>query len=145
MYIIENYLRICDDVYYPKVEFYYPHKKINSSDNIPDGYGFYKNSLLKRLPNNNGWHREYETEPDAEGFYAAYYIINGDVKEGIIAFRGSDDIYDFCYHDFKISMGISPEAYLKALKFLDNVKAKYSPKFLAFTGHSLGGASLSLS
>lgn len=140
MYTIENYLKICDDVYYPKVEFYYPEKKVNSPDNIPDSNGFYKNSLLKRAPDNKGWKREFYNDPDPDGFYAAYYIYNSNEQEGIIAFRGSDDIYDFCYHDFKIAMGINPQAYLKAMQFLDDVKEKYSPTFLAFTGHSLGGA-----
>jgi len=140
MYTIENYLRICDDVYYPKVEFYYPNKKIKSSDNTPDAYGFYKNSLLKKTPDNRCWRRLYESDADHDGFYAAYYIYNGNEQEGIIAFRGSDDIYDFCYHDFKISMGIYPKSYSKAQEFLKQVNKRYSPKFLAFTGHSLGGA-----
>lgn len=140
MFTIENYLKISEDVYYPKVDFYYPEKILNKDENRINGDGFYKNSLLQKKTNEVGWKRKFSSEPCSSGFFAAYYIYGNDDTSGIIALRGSDDIYDFCYHDFKIALGIKPEAYIKAKDFLEEVKKRYNPKFLAFTGHSLGGA-----
>ena len=136
-YTVQDYVRICDDIYYPEVEFYYPDVKKDSIDNIPNEKGYYKNSFLQEK---HGWVRKYFSKLDSKGFFAAYYVRGNNFDEGIIAFRGSDDFYDFAYHDFKLALGEWPEAYNKALLFYKEIIKTYSPKFLAFTGHSLGGA-----
>ena len=136
-YTVQDYVRICDDVYYPEVDFYYPDIKKNDDDNIPDKKGYYKNSFLKE---DHEWVRKDFSKLDSKGFFAAYYVKKNNPTEGIIAFRGSDDFYDFAYHDFKLALGEWPESYNKAFDFYEEIVTTYFPKFLAFTGHSLGGA-----
>ena len=44
-YTVQDYVRICDDIYYPEVEFYYPDVKKDSIDNIPNEKGYYNIDL----------------------------------------------------------------------------------------------------
>lgn len=136
-YLIEEYARLCEDVYFPVVEFDRPNIiKKNTNENDKDFKGYYKNSPLKYM---HQWSRAYDSDPLSNGFYASYYIKNNNEDQGVIVYRGSDDFYDFADHDLKIAMGEWPYAFKDAEKFYHQVIGRYNPEFLAIAGHSLGG------
>lgn len=136
-YTVGDIAILCADIYHPKVEFFHPEFKKKTADNLPDKYGFYSHSLLKKT---HGWIRLKETMAQANGFYAAYYIKHRCQSQGVIVFRGSDDFYDFAYHDLKIASGEWPKVHIDARNFYNLIKKLFNPSYLIFAGHSLGGA-----
>jgi len=135
-YLIEEYARLCEDVYFPIVEFERPNIIKKTKENDKDFKDYYINSPLKYM---HQWSRAYSSKPLANGFYASYYIKNNKEDQGVIVYRGSDDFYDFADHDLKIAMGEWPYAFKDAEKFYHQVVDRYNPEFLAIAGHSLGG------
>ncbi len=135
---LEDYIRFCHDVYFPEVDKLYPEIRLIDQKNIPID-GFYKDSFLQK---EHGWTRKKESLPDETGFYAAFYVRENirDEQTGVIAFRGSDDIYDFFHHDLKIAHNEWPQVFEKAKSFYLEIMEENKIKNLSFTGHSLGGA-----
>ncbi len=140
---LEDCIRAASDVYFPKVKMLYPEIIIDSKENKPID-SFYPNSILQA---EHGLTRIDDSKPLTSGFFAALYVPTKEAKDltkpistGIIAFRGSDDIYDFIHHDLKMAHTEWPQAFSDALKFYKDMRQKYKNlKNLYFTGHSLGG------
>ncbi len=138
---LEDYIRLASDSYFPDVDKLFPEIKLKDKRNTPVN-GFYQESILQKK---HGWVRALESKPDPTGFSAVFYkrvneLGRKDIGTGVIAFRGSDDIYDFIHHDLRLAHGNWPLAFQNALEFYKEVIKDGKIKNLSFCGHSLGGA-----
>src|SRR5687767_4747397 len=124
--ILEDCVRLASDAYYPKVKFLHPEQKYTDRKNTPDKDGFYQDSFLKK---EHGWTRVRDSKFNPHGFFAVFYVRaamkNNPNADGVIAFRGSDDIYDFTYHDVKIANNQWPQVYKNAIDFYDDIRADH--------------------
>lgn len=76
----------------------------------------------------------------AWGFFAKAY--KNDINDNVIvAFQGTDDLYDLFSADKDLALGKVPAHYSPAKEFVDYIIDYYqlNPSVISFTGHSLGG------
>lgn len=107
---------------------------------------FEVNENGSRLP--DGWSVMLDSESAgivsdttiAWGFFAKAY--KNDISDNIVvAFQGTDDLYDLFSADLDLALGKVPTHYSPAKEFVDYVIDYYQLNLsvISFTGHSLGG------
>lgn len=81
------------------------------------------------------WHRGATWNPFLSGFTAAAYRL--DANNNVLAFAGTDSLWDALVDDADIAVGMMPPQTLRAISA---AKACGGYRNLYLTGHSLGGA-----